>query len=281
MKIGFIGAGKMARALTRGMLDSGKYLPENIMASAPRHDQSHLDHLRTVAPIYVTHDNVEVAHKNDVIVLAVRPPQVRKVVAEIAPSVGKNKLIVSIALGITIRSIESLLPQKVRVVRVMPNTPAVVRAGASAYSMGAACLEGDTAVVNDMLSTVGFAVEVPEQLIDPVTGLSGSGPSYMYCAIEALADGGVKMGIPRDLSIKLAAHTLLGAAKMVLETGKHPAELKDDVQSPAGSAVYAMHRLESSAFRGLLIDAVEAATNRSRQTGEGVQQHTNGNGTKL
>lgn len=267
MKIGFIGAGKMAQALARGMLASGKYTPEVLMASSPKRDEHFLQRM-TKLGITTTNDNVELSHKSDVVFLAVKPPLVRKVAAEIAPSLSRDKLIVSIALGITIRSIESLLPSKARVVRVMPNTPAVVRAGASAYSLGSACREGDGDVVQEILSTVGYAVEVPEALVDPVTGLSGSGPSYMFCAIEALADGGVKVGIPRDLSLKLAAHTLLGAARMVLETGKHPAELKDDVQSPGGSSIYAMHKLENSAFRGALMDAVEAACARSKDTGE-------------
>jgi len=222
--------------------------------------------------VQTTNDNVEISHKSDVIFLAVKPPLVRTVASEIAPSLSKDKLVVSIALGITIRTIESLLPSKARVVRVMPNTPAVVRAGASAYSIGSACHEGDSDIVYDILSTVGYAVEVPESLVDPVTGLSGSGPSYMFCAIEALADGGVKVGLPRALALKLAAHTLLGAAKMVLETGQHPAALKDDVQSPAGSSIYAMHHLEKSAFRGILMDAVEAACTRSKDTGDTAKQ---------
>uniref|UniRef100_A0A915KEI5 pyrroline-5-carboxylate reductase n=1 Tax=Romanomermis culicivorax TaxID=13658 RepID=A0A915KEI5_ROMCU len=262
MKIGFIGAGKMAQALARGMIASGKFLPENIMASSPKRDQNYLDDIRTVAPITVTHDNVEIAHKCDLIVIAVKPPLVRKVAAEIAPSINKNKLVVSIALGITIRSIETLLPSKARVVRVMPNTPAVVRAGASAYSMGSACLEGDSEIVNELFSTAGFAVEVPESLVDPVTGLSGSGPSYMFCAIEALADGGVKMGIPRDLSVKLAAHTLLTGLCLFRKNRQKRFVPKVSHES------WHMHR-----SKGLLIDAVEAACTRSKQTGEGAQNN--------
>ncbi|ETN70579.1 putative pyrroline-5-carboxylate reductase [Necator americanus] len=176
-----------------------------------------------------------------------------QVTSEIAPILSREQLVVSIALGITIRNIESLLPAKSRVVRVMPNTPAVVRAGASAFAMGSACRDGDSDIVRDLLSTVGFAVEVPEAHIDPVTGLSGSGPSYMFAVIEGLADGGVKVGLPRDLAIQLAAHTLLGAAKMVLETGTHPAQLKDDVQSPGGSSVYGMHKLETGGLKVRLV----------------------------
>ncbi|GMT32747.1 hypothetical protein PFISCL1PPCAC_24044, partial [Pristionchus fissidentatus] len=266
MRIGFIGAGKMAQALARGLINSGRIAPENIIASSPRCDVALLDQCKAMG-LNVTHENTEVTHKSDVVFLAVKPPHVNKVTSEIAPSFSRDQLLVSIALGITIRNIESLLPSKSRVVRVMPNTPAVVRAGASAFSMGSACKESDSDIVKELLSTVGFAVEVPEAYIDPVTGLSGSGPSYMFSVIEGLADGGVKAGLPRDLAVKLACHTLLGAAKMALETGEHPAKLKDDVQSPAGSSVYGMHKLESGGLKGLLIDAVEAATNRSRETG--------------
>ncbi|KHJ98210.1 pyrroline-5-carboxylate reductase [Oesophagostomum dentatum] len=238
MKIGFIGAGKMAQALARGLINSGRIAPENIIASSPKQDVALLNECKLLG-LQTTHDNTEVAHKSDVVFLAVKPPHVSK-----------------------------LLPSKSRVVRVMPNTPAVVRAGASAFAMGSACRDGDADIVRDLLSTVGFAVEVPEVHIDPVTGLSGSGPSYMFAVIEGLADGGVKVGLPRELAIKLAAHTLLGAAKMVLETGTHPAQLKDDVQSPGGSSVYGMHKLESGGLKGLLMDAVEAATSRSRATGD-------------
>ncbi|KAL6724689.1 hypothetical protein Aduo_019553 [Ancylostoma duodenale] len=267
MKIGFIGAGKMAQALARGLINSGRIAPENIIASSPKKDISFLNDCKALG-LQTTHDNTEVAHKSDVVFLAVKPPHVSKVTSEIAPILSREQLVVSIALGITIRNIESLLPSKSRVVRVMPNTPAVVRAGASAFAMGSACRDGDADIVRDLLSTVGFAVEVPEVHIDPVTGLSGSGPSYMFAVIEGLADGGVKVGLPRELAIKLAAHTLLGAAKMVLETGTHPAQLKDDVQSPGGSSVYGMHKLESGGLKGLLMDAVEAATSRSRATGD-------------
>lgn len=259
----------MAQALTRGIIASGKFAPENIMASAPK-QADHEKFLKQIdsKKVLTTTDNSEIAQKNDVVFLAVRPPLIRQVVSEIAPSINRDKLIVSIALGVTIGTIESLLPTKARVVRVIPNTPAVVQAGASAYSMGSSCLEGDNSVVHDILTTVGYAVEVDESLVDPITGLASCGPSYMYCAVEALADGGVKMGLSREMSINLAAHALLGAAKMILETGKHPAELKDDVQSPAGSSIYGMHNLERSAFRGTLMDAVEAATLRSMETGE-------------
>ncbi|XGW22681.1 hypothetical protein V3C99_005133 [Haemonchus contortus] len=267
MKIGFIGAGQMAQALARGLINSRRINAKDIIASSPKQDIALLNECKKLG-LLTTHDNSEVVHNSDVVFFAVKPPHVSKVAAEIAPSLTREQLVVSIALGITIRNIETLLPPKSRVIRVMPNTPVVVRAGASAFAVGSACRDGDADLVKDLLSTVGFAVEVPEAYVDPVTGLSGSGPSYMFAVIEGLADGGVKAGLPRDLALKLAAHTLYGAAKMVLETGTHPAKLKDDVQSPGGSSVYGMHKLESGGLKGILMDAVEAATNRSRATGD-------------
>jgi pyrroline-5-carboxylate reductase len=268
-KIGFIGAGKMAQALARGLINSGKYSASNIIASSPKSDVLLLEECKALG-IATTHDNTEVSHNSDVIIVAVKPPHVSKVASEIAPIFRRDQLLVSIAMGIPIRFIETLLPSKSRVVRVMPNTPAVVGAGASAFAIGSACLDGDSDKVKEIFTTVGFAVEVPEVHIDPVTGLSGGGPSYMFSVIEGLADGGVKMGLPRDLSIKLSAYSLLGAAKMVLETGKHPAVLKEEVQSPAGSTIYGMHELEKGGLKAHLVSAVEAAALRSKTTGDQV-----------
>lgn len=268
MRIGFIGAGKMAQALCRGLIKSGRVKAEEIVASCPKTDIRLLEQMQKFG-VLTTTDNTEVVRQTNVVFIATKPPVVNKVTAEIAPIVSREQhLIVSIAMGTPIRNLETLLPSKSRVIRVMPNTPAVVQAAASAYSVGASCLEGDSELVKNLLSTVGYAVEVPEVMMDPVTGLSGSGPSYVFTIIEGLADGGVKMGMPRDLALKLSAHTLLGAAKMVLESGKHPAELRDDVQSPGGSSAFGMHKLESGGLKGILIDAVEAASSRSRSTGE-------------
>ncbi|PAV70350.1 hypothetical protein WR25_06913 isoform F [Diploscapter pachys] len=203
MRIGFIGAGKMAQALARGLINSGRINAENIIASSPKSDYSLLDQCKQLG-LQTTHENTEVVHKSDVVFVAVKPVHVNKVASEIAPHFSREQLLISIALGITIRNIESLLPAKSRVVRVMPNTPAVVRAGASAFSVGSACRDGDSEIVRDLLSTVGFAVEVPEYLIDPVTGLSGSGPSYgiLMDAVEAATNRSRQTGdksLPRDM----------------------------------------------------------------------------------
>ncbi|GIY22868.1 pyrroline-5-carboxylate reductase 2 [Caerostris extrusa] len=170
-------------------------------------------------------------------------------------------------MGITTRQIEKVLPPKSRVIRVMPNTPALVKEGASVFSCGSNTLEEDSGLAHRIFESVGSCDQIEENLLDAVTGLSGSGPAYMFMAIEALADGGVKMGIRRELAMKLAAQTLLGSARMVLETGKHPGSLKDDVCSPAGTSIQAVHELEKCGFRSALITAVEAATQRSKETG--------------
>lgn len=266
MIVGFLGAGRMAQALARGFIGAGVVKCENIIASSPRQDITYIEEIGALG-CQTTYENTEVVEKSDVVILAVKPPIVPKVLAEISPMMTQRQLMISIALGISVRNLEQMLPRKTRVIRVMPNTPCLVRAGASVFSRGTSTIEGDNELLKKMFTSVGMCEEVPEVLIDAVTGLSGSGPAYMYIAIEALADGGVKMGIPRDLSIRLAAQTLMGAAKMVLDTGRHPGALKDDVCSPAGSSIMAVYQLERSGLRATLIEAVEAATMRSKQTG--------------
>ncbi|GFT91845.1 pyrroline-5-carboxylate reductase 2 [Nephila pilipes] len=208
-----------------------------------------------------------VASESRIIILAVKPPVIPKVLKDITEHITPQHLVISVAMGITTRHIEKALPPKSRVIRVMPNTPALVREGASVFSCGSNTLEEDATTAHRIFTSVGICEEIEEYLLDAVTGLSGSGPAYMFMAIEALADGAVKMGIRRELAIKLAAQTLLGAAKMVLETGKHPGALKDDVCSPGGTSIQAVHELEKNGFRSALISAVEAATQRSKETG--------------
>lgn len=266
MRVGFIGAGKMAQALAKGLIQGELTLPEKIFCSCPRTDVSLLDKMRRLGCRTST-DNGQVADDSRVLILAVKPPVIPLVLKEISSFVTPQHLVISVAMGITTRHIEQVLPPKSRVIRVMPNTPALVREGASVFSCGSATLEDDAATAHRIFSSVGICDEIEENLLDAVTGLSGSGPAYMYMAIEALADGGVKMGIRRDLALKLAAQTLLGAARMVLETNQHPGSLKDDVCSPGGTSIQAVHQLETSGFRAALISAVEAATTRSKETG--------------
>ena len=195
------------------------------------------------------------------------------VLAQLRPLVGPGHLVISIAAGVSIATLRDGLGSDRRIVRVMPNTPALLGEGASAYSLGPGLRRDDEAVTQEFLAAVGRAVRVPEPLLDAVTGLSGSGPAFVYLMIEALSDGGVRMGLPRDVATTLAAQTVLGAAKMVLETGLHPGVLKDQVTSPGGTTIAGLHAMERGGVRGALIDAVEAATRRSVELAAMARTH--------
>ncbi|XP_042903178.1 pyrroline-5-carboxylate reductase 2 isoform X3 [Parasteatoda tepidariorum] len=266
MRIGFIGVGRMAQTLAKGIISGELAQPEKILCSCPRVDVQLLEQMRKLG-CRTTADNGDVAEHARVLILAIKPPVVPSVLKEITQYITPQHLVISVAMGITTRQIEQVLPPKSRVIRVMPNTPALVREGCSVFSCGKNILEEDPGLAHKIFSSVGICDQIEEDLLDAVTGLSGSGPAYAYMAIEALADGGVKMGIRRDLAVKLAAQTLLGSAKMVLDTQQHPGSLKDDVCSPAGTSIQAVHELEKSGFRSALISAVESATRRSKETG--------------
>jgi pyrroline-5-carboxylate reductase len=203
-----------------------------------------------------------------VLVLAVKPDQVVSVLAEIRGAFTNEHLLVSIAAGVPLAKLEAGLGAAARVIRVMPNTPALVGASASAFALGKSCAATDAELAQKLLSAVGVAFQVKESLLDAVTGLSGSGPAYVYQFIEALSDGGVAAGLPRDIATKLAAQTVLGAAKMVLETGQHPGALKDQVTSPGGTTIEGIHELEKGKLRGTVMSAVRAATEKSKKLGQ-------------
>ncbi|XP_060069840.1 pyrroline-5-carboxylate reductase 2-like [Ylistrum balloti] len=264
MTVGFIGAGRMAQAMAKGFISTGILKASNIVASDP--DPRCLQSIQSMG-VNITDDNLKVVADSQLVVLAVKPHVITPVLKQVSSSFSRDKLMVSIAAGITLSTLEENLLPSTRVVRVMPNTPALVQAGASVLAPGSGALSGDPALVSELLSCIGICESSTEGLLDAVTGLSGSGPAYAFVAIEALADGGVKMGLPRDLAVKLAAQTLLGAAKMVLETGKNPGQLKDEVCSPGGTTIAAVHKLEKGGFRGALIDAVEAATLKATELG--------------
>jgi len=215
----------------------------------------------------VVDSNAEVAAGADVIVLAVKPQQMSEVLAGLAPAITDDHLVVSIAAGITLQTLADGLGETTRLIRVMPNTPCLVGISASAFAVGEAATGDDAELVAKLLATVGVAVPVKEPLIDAVTGLSGSGPAYVYEVIEALSDGGVLCGLPRDVALQLAAQTVKGAAEMVLVTGEHPGALKDAVASPGGTTIAGLAELERAGLRGTFINAVEAATRRSRELG--------------
>jgi pyrroline-5-carboxylate reductase len=264
--IGFIGAGQMARALAQGFARAKLVPADRLVAWDPVPEAGQAFVKETGAAL--VQGNAEVVQRADVVFLAVKPQSMSQVFAELAGKVSRDKLVVSIAAGITLARLCDGLKTD-RVVRVMPNTPALVGRGASAYALGPGASAADGKLVGDLLSAVGRALEVNEKLLDAVTGLSGSGPAFVYVMIEALSDGGVRMGLPREVANVLAAQTVLGAAEMVLSSGEHPAALKDKVASPGGTTIAGLAALEDRGLRGALIAAVEAATKRSQELGKG------------
>ncbi len=267
LKIGFLGAGRMATALAKGFLDRGLVKPSGLMASDV------LGSARTAfakaTGAKVTGANSDVLDFASVIVLSVKPAQVTEVLEEVRSHFLEKHLLISIAAGVPLAKLQAALPEGARVIRAMPNTPALVGAGASGYALGRSARPTDDRLAQKLLSAVGIACPVKESLLDAVTGLSGSGPAYAFLIIEALSDGGVAAGLPREIALKLAAHTLLGSAKMVLETGLHPGFLKDMVTSPGGTTIEGVHELERAGLRAALISAVRAATEKSKKLGLG------------
>jgi len=264
--IGFIGAGKMGAALARGFIHAELVSPKDIIAGDP-HDAARKKFVEVVGA-EITKSNAEVARFAALVILAVKPDHVAGALTELRGAFTNNHLLISIAAGVTLAKLESALPAGARVIRVMPNTPALVGAGASAFALGKSATAADGELAKKLLSAVGVAFEVREPLLDAVTGLSGSGPAYVYQFIEALSDGGVAAGLPRDVATKLAAQTVLGAAKMVLETGQHPGALKDQVTSPGGTTIEGLHELEKGRMRAIVMSAVRAATEKSKKLGQ-------------
>ena len=265
--IGFIGAGNMAEALIRGLVKGGHVEPKKIVASGPRRER--LDALRAQYAIDVTTNNRDVVARCGLIVLAVKPQILDKVLREIGDHVTDGTLVVSIAAGVDTATIEEAVPAGVRVVRAMPNTPALVSAAATAIAGGKLASDTDIATVRALFDAVGISVVLDEYHLDAVTGLSGSGPAYIFLILEALADAGVKVGLSRRDAQRLAAQTVMGSAKLLLETDEHPGKLKDMVTSPGGTAIAGLHTLEEGGLRTTLINAVETATKRARELGRG------------
>ena len=264
-RLGVIGAGKMGSALIRGILKAGVLSPDKITASDV--DPVLLASLKQDTGIKTTSDNSIVVKSAEIILLALKPDMIRPVLQEVKGLLTKDHLIVSIAAGVPIKAIEEAAGLDARIVRVMPNTPALIGQGAAAFSPGKRATKEDVENVKAILDAVGVSIELSEKHLDAVTGLSGSGPAFVFMVIEALADGGVKMGLPRAVAMLLAAQTVAGAAKMVLETKKHPGELKDQVASPGGTTIAGISALERGGLRATLIEAVEAATKRSMELG--------------
>lgn len=264
--LGFLGAGRMATALARGFLKAGLVRETGLIASDPL--PAARDGFAAATGGRAVATNREVAQEATVLILAVKPDQVVEVLTGLGAALDRSRhLLISIAAGVTLTQIEAAAPE-FRCIRVMPNTPALVGASASAFACGTSATEADAQLVQRLFGSVGVALPVREKLLDAVTGLSGSGPAYAFLILEALADGGVAAGLPRDTAQTLAAQTLLGAAKMVLETGQHPGVLKDAVCSPGGTTIEGMHALEKAGVRGALMSAVRAATEKSRALGK-------------
>lgn len=267
-RIAFVGAGNMAEAMIRGLLSDGTK-PEQITASSPREER--LEELRKEYAIQCFSRNVEAIHDADVVVLAVKPQILTDVMRELSSSLAAHCLVISVAAGVPIDFIRSHLHR--RVSRAMPNIPAIVRQGATAVCFSQDCEDADRAAVMAVFGAVGMVTPVAENLLDAVTGLSGSGPAFIFTIIEALADAGVKVGLPRRQAQALAAQTVLGSAQLLLDSGEHPGVLKDQVTSPGGTAIAGLHTLEQGGLRTTLINAVQAATERARELGRQQAGH--------
>lgn len=261
-RIGFIGCGAMARALAGGLVEAG-VAPADLLASDPF--EAARDQFKEAIGAETPTDNGEVVRRSEVVILAVKPGAVAGVLAALEADEAAAPLWISIAAGVPLAQLQAALPDGARIVRTMPNTPALVRAGSTAYFPADSVTAADTELVEAILDAAGWCWRAPnEDLLDAVTGLSGSGPAYVFLILEALADAGVRQGLPRDAAQMLATRTVFGAAKLALETGTHPGVLKDQVTSPGGTTIAGLEKLEAGGVRAALYEAVRAATERSK-----------------
>jgi pyrroline-5-carboxylate reductase len=267
-RVGFVGAGNMGEALIKGLVEARVVPPEAIAVTDVRPEPLH--DLERRYRIRLFPDNPELVRHSDVVVLAVKPQIMDSIVRELAPTVTREKLLISIAAGVSTARIRGALGRDVRLLRVMPNTPALVLEGATAIGRAAGLAPGDLETAEELFAAVGKTVVLDESLMDAVTGLSGSGPAYVALVVEALADGGVNMGLDRSTALTLAVQTVLGTARLLRETGRHPAVLKDMVSSPGGTTIAGIAALEAGGLRAALMQAVEHATLRSRELGRGA-----------
>lgn len=265
-QIGFVGAGNMGEALIHGLLHGHLCRPEQILCSDAKPER--LKWIRERYGVKGTSHNVEVVKHSDILILAVKPQIMKPVVEEVAKHLDLNKLIISIAAGVPLDAIESCARKELKLIRVMPNICVSVREGISAIAAGRHASKEDLMMAKTIFDSVGKSIFIEEYLLDAVTGLSGSGPAYIFLIIDALADAGVKVGLSRNDALILASQTVLGAAKMLIETGEHPGKLKDMVTSPGGTAIAGLHTLEQGGVRTTLINAVEVATQRAKVLGE-------------
>ncbi len=265
-RIAFLGAGNMGEALIKGLLAAGTTNADNIWVADIRTER--LEHLARCYGVQSAVDNQSAVTNADIVILAVKPQVLANVLLEIQPRV-TSRLLISIAAGINTSFIQEKLRGKGRVIRVMPNTPALVQSGISAVCPGYGLQHGDMELAKSILAGVGEVVLVEEKLLDAITALSGSGPAYIFMIVEALADAGVLVGLSRELALKLTIHTVLGTVKMLLETGVPPSQLKDMVTSPGGTTIAGIQQLEQGRLRATIMAAVQAATNRAQELGNG------------
>jgi pyrroline-5-carboxylate reductase len=265
-RVGFVGGGNMGEALVRGLTKTGLVRRGHLLMADVRADR--LEDLKRLYGIVVIPDNVTLVRQADVVILAVKPQVLGAVLDEIAPA-SSGKLLISVAAGVSTSQIRRHLPPDARMIRVMPNTPALVLEGATAIALAAGLGDGDLDTARQIFEAVGRVVILEEEMMDAVTGLSGSGPAYIALVVEALADGGVRVGLDRKTAMTLATQTVLGSARLLIDTGMHPGQLKDMVSSPGGTTITGIHTLETGGLRRTLIDAVERATQRSRELGQG------------
>lgn len=267
-KIGLIGSGNMGTALIRGLISSGASSADKIICSDIKEVKTSA--LRESFGVETTDDNCKVAAEADIVIYAIKPQIMARILKETAPCLDMDKLVVSIAAGVPLAAINSCLKKDLRLVRVMPNVGSAVMESATGITVGDHALNGDLELVRSIFESIGKTVVVDEYLMDAITGLSGSGPAYIFLIVDALADAGVKVGLSREDSLYLSAQTLLGSAKLLIESQEHPSRLKDSVTSPGGTAIAGLHTLEEGGLRTTLINAVEAATKRAKELGEAV-----------
>lgn len=278
--LGFIGSGRAAYTLARGLIDARAVERERVIASGPI--EKSVSRMKEELNIRTTLSNKEAVEDSEVVIVAVKPHIVSTVLKEVSSKVTKDQLIISLAAGTRLKTMSENLPDGAQVMRAMPNTPCSVGAGMTAISAGHMVTKENIQKAKDVFSSVGMCRLMSEDYLDIITGLSGCGPTYMYMTIEALADGGVMAGLTRELATTMAAQTMMGAAKMVLENPRiHPGEMKDDVCSPAGASIQAVHVLEKAGYRGILMDAVGASCNRCLQLSELINGEVNGRGAPL
>jgi pyrroline-5-carboxylate reductase len=272
--IAIIGTGNMGDALVSGLIGSGSSTPQNIICSDVRKDK--LDKIKSQYKVRTTTSNLKAVSEADIVIYAVKPQLMASVLNETAKNLDMSKLVISIAAGVPLAAMESCIDKDMRLIRVMPNIAAAVKEAATAIAAGAHATKEDVELAMEIFNSIGKCIFLKENyLMDAITGLSGSGPAYIFLIVDALADAGVKMGLSRQDSLFLAAQTILGAAKLLIETQEHPGQLKDKVTSPGGTAIAGLATLESGGLRTTLINAVEAATKRSKELGDLMTKNFN------